>query len=303
MKLAAPPEEHLLEGSPPGMAAAWRRFAWIVFFCVLAHAGVISLVGRFGGPGGLIPAEQEVPIEVIEEPQPQKEPEQRQSKNEQQAKQATLDEKEATEAPRESAKKEKDVLGGTDKPATEKAEPKPAEAAGNPDKAVPANAQEDTAQQTKNDRPDGEVQKTAEQPRPGARDQTKAEKTAPQPEKQQTEAPSPAPAAAPENSFAAAMGYSPVGGGNAQTTYLTTVYGMVTPHMDLKKVAAGRAHQTGEIVFGIDYGGALLGAKVIKSTGLRDVDAAAIAAVRAAAPFPLPPTGSGITLSLKFSGK
>jgi TonB family protein len=72
--------------------------------------------------------------------------------------------------------------------------------------------------------------------------------------------------------------------------------------MDLKKVAAGRPHKTGEIVFAVDFGGALVGAKILKSTGLRDVDAAALAAIRAASPYPLPPTGAGITLSLRFSG-
>jgi protein TonB len=301
MVLAAPPEEHLLEGPPPRMAAATRRFVLIVFFCFLAHASVISLVGRFGGRGVPMPTEQEVPIEVIEEPPPPKEPEPPAANKEQQAKQAILDEKEATEAPRASAKKEKDVLGGAPEAANEKTKPKPAESAGNLDKPIPAKEQEDSAQQTKNDRPEGEPQKTAEQPRPDAQDQTKAEKTAPQPEKRQTAAQTPA-AAAPNDPVAAALGYSPVGGGDAKTTYLTTVYGMVAPHLDLKKVAAGRPHKTGEILFGIDYGGALLGAKVIKSTGLRDVDAAAVAALRAAAPFPLPPTGSGITLSLKFSG-
>ena len=99
------------------------------------------------------------------------------------------------------------------------------------------------------------------------------------------------------------MKYSPVGGGNAETTYLSTVYGLVTPHMNLRKVAAGRRHHQGEVVFAIDFGGALVGAKVIKSSGLPDLDAAVLAAVRAAAPFPLPPTGSGLNLVFRYNGE
>jgi TonB family protein len=72
--------------------------------------------------------------------------------------------------------------------------------------------------------------------------------------------------------------------------------------MNLQKVAAGRPHHQGEVIFAIDFGGALVGAKITKSSGLADLDAAALAGVRAAAPFPLPPTGSGLNLVFRFKG-
>ncbi len=297
--LAAPPEERLLDGLKPAPATATRRFALIVLGCLLAHLIVIALFVRFERPANPAPGEQEIPVEVIVEPPPPKESAPAPNK-EQPTNQAALDEKEATDAPRASDKKEKDALGAAQQSAKEKAEPKPAEAARNPDKADPAKNAKESARQPTNDRTEGEPLKAPEGPRPDAQEQTRAEKTAPQPEEPVAAPRPPTSAAAPDDPVVAALGYSPVGGGNAKTTYLSTVYGLVATHMDLKKVAAGRPRNPGEIVFAIDFGGALVGAKILKSTGLRDVDAAALAALRAASPYPLPPTGSGITLSLKF---
>lgn len=297
--LVAPPEERLLEELKPTPAATTRRFGLIVLGCLFAHLIVIALFVRFETPPNLAPGEQEIPVEVIVEPQPPKEPAPAPDK-EQPTSQAALDEKEATDAPRASAKKEKDVLGAAPQPAKEKAEPEPAEPARNPDKADPARNSEESARQPKNDHTEGEPLKAAERRRPDAQEQTRAEKTPPKPEEPVAAPKPPTSAAAPDNPLAAALGYSPVGGGDAKTTYLSTVYGLVAAHMDLTKVAAGRPHKPGEIVFAIDFGGSLVGAKILKSTGLRDMDAAALAAVHAASPYPLPPTGSGITLSLKF---
>ena len=87
--------------------------------------------------------------------------------------------------------------------------------------------------------------KTVDKPRPEP-DQAKAEEVAPKPPKQPSEYP-----------VAAALRYAPNGSGNAEARYFTLVFGLVVPHLNCDKVAAGRRHHQGEIVFGIDYGGAL----------------------------------------------
>ena len=43
--------------------------------------------------------------------------------------------------------------------------------------------------------------------------------------------------------------------------------------------------------------------KLTKSSGLTDLDAAAVAALHAAGPFPLPPTGGNIGMRFSFCGE
>jgi TonB family protein len=299
MQLAASTDQRLLEQPPPAPAADRRRLGLVVLACLFAHVAVISLFVRFDRPARVAPTEEDTAVEVIVEPPP-KAPDpapapETAKDREQPMKQATLDEKEATDAPRASDEKsEKDVR--TEAPHAAQAAAKadsaaPARKPVNPEKA---SAAEQSAQQPKNDQAEGD-------PRPEAPEKTKAQKDAPAPEKP------PAPATpsfvSSSDALAAALRYAPAGGGNAQATYLSTVYGLVVPRLNLEKLIAGRPHTSGEILFAIDYGGAFVGAKLTKSTGLRDVDAAALAALRAAGPFPLPPTGGGLTLSFKFAGE
>jgi protein TonB len=293
MHLAPLPAERLVERPPPESKAGARRFALIVFFCFLAHAISIFLFGRFGTESPT-PAPEEIFVEIVAEPPPSAQPAPAPPNKDQPAQQAALDEKEATDAPRDASKEKREKEVRVEAPPSEKPKPAPqtAEPARNSEKIIAAKSAEESAQQPKDDHLDGEPLKAADKPRPDPAEQTKAEKAAPEPVKPR-----------PEDVLAAALKYSPVGGGNAETTYLTTVYGLVVPHMNLQKVAAGRRHHQGELVFAIDFGGALVGAKVTKSSGLADMDAAALAAVRSAAPFPLPPNGSGLSLVFRFKGE
>lgn len=294
MQLAPLPAERLVERAPPKSKAAARRFALIVFFCFLAHALSIFLFGRFGIEN-LPPPPEEIDVEIVaEEPPPPEQPAPAPSNKQQPAQQATLDEKEATDAPRDASKEKAEKEVRVEAPPSVKpmAEPQPAEPAKNSEKTIAAQSAEESAQHPEDDHHEGEPLKAADKPRPDPAEQTKAEKAAPEPVKPR-----------PEDVLAAALKYSPVGGGNAETTYLSTVYGIVVPHMNLRKVAAGRRHRQGELIFAIDFGGALVGAKITKSSGLADLDAAAMAAVRASSPFPLPPTGNGINLVFRFNGE
>lgn len=290
------------------MSAARRRFVVLILFCFFLHALGIALAVRFGGWAPPAPEEQEIPIEIVnEQPPDPPQPPPPQSKQ-QPSQKAELDEKEATDSPR-AKNEEKPQKDAHDKEShTPKAEPTPAPAEMKPaqetaasEKTTEAKAAEESAPLQKDDHADGEPLKAADQPKPDPA-QTKAETAAPKPENQPAAKP---PATANVNAdyaFAAASNYMPNTFGNAASSYLSIVYDMVHSHMHLQKVAAGRRHTMGEIEFYVDYGGGLVGAKVIRSTGLPELDAAAMAAIRAAAPFPLPPTGSGIGLRMKYSG-
>jgi protein TonB len=106
----------------------------------------------------------------------------------------------------------------------------------------------------------------------------------------------------PDYSFAPMSKNTPIAGGKAASTYLSIVYGMLASHMHMPAIPPGHPHGRGEISFDIDFAGALIRARVTKSTGIPALDAAAVAAIRAAAPYPFPPTGNGLSLRLNFSG-
>ena len=313
MILAAPPDERLIEGPQPPILADKRRATLVLALCFLLHAIPIAFLIHQGVPDDLAPAEQEIPVEVIVEPPPPKEPAPPPPKSEKQAEQTPFDEKPATDAPRapneekvERDSKDKESHAPEAKPDPKPAEPKPAsQQARTSEQTSDYKNVEASAPKLKDDRPDGEPINAAETQRPDMPEQTKAEQAAPQPVKQQTAASEPATAfaATPDYSFAPASRYAPVTGGNAATTYLSIVYGMVTSHMHKPNVAPGRAHTMGEIAFDVDFGGSLIGARVLKSSGSRELDTAALAAIRASAPFPMPPTGNGLSLRLHFQGE
>ena len=291
--LSAPSsEERLYEQGPPERRAVARRYALVVLLCFLVHAGGIVLLGSYGFGNDAPPPPEEIPVEiVVEQPQPPKPPDPPPSQQEQPKKQAIFDEKEATDAPKASEQRaERDVR--VDAPQSDQAKPalRPAEPQKNAEKSLLGKEAEDTARQQKDDRQEGEPLKAAEKPTPEP-EQAKAAEAAPEPSKQQTT----------EDILAAALRYAPAGGGNAEATYLSTLYGMVASRLNLHKIAAGRRFKPGEVSFYVDYGGAFAGGKVTKSSGLPDLDAAVLAAIRAAGPFPLPPTGSGLTLVFKYS--
>jgi TonB family protein len=316
MVLAAPPDERLFEAPKPRIWADKRRFFFVLAFCFVLHALAILFLNSFGVAGGPAPEPEEIPIEVINEPpppepaapQPESKPESK-PEPEQKAEEKILDEKPATDAPREKndEKVERDAHDDTShspktpsKSETVEVKP-PSEMARTEEKPLDAKAPDESAPKVKQDRPDGEPVPTADLE--GER-RMKALEAALHPQPQQTPAPNPLAAfvATPDFSFAPASKYAPVAGGKAATTYLTTLYGMMSSHMHLSAAAGGRAHTAGEITFSIDFSGRLTRAHVSKSSGLAELDAAALAAVRASAPFPPPPTGSGLSLRLVFNG-
>jgi periplasmic protein TonB len=108
----------------------------------------------------------------------------------------------------------------------------------------------------------------------------------------------------PELEVGSAAEFAPVAGGNAKATYLTIVYGMVMSHMRSQLAhRVNGAKIEGVIVFNIDGAGALLQKSIIRPSGLRELDVAALAAVAQAATFPAPPGGAPIGLRFTYGAK
>lgn len=288
MTFAAPPDERLFDRPRASPLAARGRFTAILLLCFLLHAMAISLFLHFDRSDDLARGEQEIPIEVIVEPPLPKEPEPPAPKSEQQPKQATLDEKMATDAPRPP--NDEKVM----KNAPDEASHSPKAA---PEKSAEAKPTEASTPQLVDRRADGDPVKAAELQRPGALKQAVA-----QPETQQNTAQNPLAAftATPDYSFAPASRQSPVAGGKAASTYLSILYGMVMARIHVPEAAAGRVQSLGKIAFSINFDGRLLQANVVQSSGSPEFDSAAMAAIRAAAPFPPSPTRTELSLVFKY---
>ncbi len=310
MIFAAPPEERLLERPQPPTFAAKGRFTFVLLICFLLHVIPISLFLHPDRSDDLAPGEQEIPVEVIVEPPPPKAPEPPAPKSEQLPKQAALDEKMATDAPR-PPNDEKVMKDAPDEashspkaaPNSAPAEIKPANrAAAASEKSVNAKPAEASAPQSMDHRADGDPVEAAELHRPDTLEQTKTEQAAPQPETQQktTQASFSAFTPMPDYSFAPASRQAPIASGKAASTYLSVVYGMVMARIHLPEVAARRAQTMGKITFSVDLAGSLLRERVVKSSGSPELDSAAMAAIHAAAPFPPPPTGTELSLILHY---
>ena len=75
---------------------------------------------------------------------------------------------------------------------------------------------------------------------------------------------------------------------DADKQYFSTVQEMVSPHLP---TTAGSATKNGVIAFIIDANGKLTQCKLESSSGSPALDRAVMAAIRAAAPYPVPPNG------------
>jgi protein TonB len=97
---------------------------------------------------------------------------------------------------------------------------------------------------------------------------------------------------------------SAVGGGTADTTYPSVVDGMLMKHLRMTDaVRAEYGRVVGEITFQVDAHGNLMQRSVTHPSGSNGVDAAALEAVREAAPFPPPPLGLPGELKWVYGGK
>jgi protein TonB len=327
---------------PPQLAGPRRgRFVFVLGICLAVHAAIFALLVILDAI--LLPREtrtQETPVEVIVEPppppqpppqpkpEPKPEPQAKEEKPQEekpkekppqekpQAKQQQQPHEEpATDAPRaESPEKINRQAKDKETKAVRKAPPsdqtaqkpspekRPSPVAG----AAPEVSPEPPALKQAEDKPDAEVTERAEinhdkpdQNEPRAESQGETKQGAKSFADQLTN-----PEPVPYYQFSGAAKAAPVTGGTANTTYLSTLWGLIVPTMRIpERVKENHLRGDGVLVFNVDIKGNLTQIGIQQSSGFADLDAEALAAVRRAAPFPPPPRGLTYSISFSFTSK
>jgi len=180
------------------------------------------------------------------------------------------------------------------------------EKAAAPSKEQPADATSPSEpQKLAEDEPDAEPLDKAQPPAPKPK-----EKKAPQPDKdaatqgkkatvaQQLAALAPA----PTFSFGAKAKAAPIGGGTEKASYESLLWGLITRQLKIPAEArASHLAHNGAIGLFVDELGNLTHQAVYRASGDPALDAAYLAAVKRAAPFPAPPRGLPHGFLLQFS--
>ena len=259
------------------------RLGVAVLVALALEAGVFTIV-RFERNVSPPPLPEEIPVEIIVEPPPPPPPEPPapELKTEEV-------EKPATDAPRQGKSDHDDeTVAEKEKPA---APPPPPAPSSSPEATQPA----------------------AETPAPDLPKMAEAE--APPPLKTETPPPAakPKPSVAeilakamqpvPDVDFGGAAVESPVTGGNAKSTYLSMLYGLIVPRLQVPPVAHAYGRQLkGAIAFAVDGRGRLTHRFVAEGSGSVELDEAAMQAVAAASKsFPPPPKGAPIGMKFTYS--
>ncbi len=316
---------------PSRLAAPRRgRFVFVLGICLAVHAAIFALLVILDAI--LLAREtrtQETPVEVIVEPppappppQPKPEPQAKEEKpaekpqEKPKAKQQQQPyEEPATDAPRtESPEKINRPAQDKETKAFRKAPPsdqtaqkpspekQPSPAAG----AAPEVSPEPPALKQAEDKPGAEVTERAEISRdkpdekdPRAQSQGEMKKGAKSLADQLAN-----PEPVPYYQFSGAAKAAPITGGTANTTYLSTLWGLIVPGMRVpERIKENHLRGDGVLVFNVDIKGNLTHAAIQRSSGLADLDAEALAAVRRAAPFPPPPRGLTYSISFSFTSR
>ncbi len=304
-----------------------RRFLVFLVICLLLHFSILTFLlwSDWQAAKNAPPPVEEIPVEVITEPppppppppppeQPKPEPEQQKPPPPPPPK---IEVEPAFDAPKAASKtdskiesdapEEKQKAPREEKP-TDKVAPKDDKPQGlkdAKDDAGDAKPAEAEAEKKVEDKPDAEIieraQETPKPPdKPDAQEAQKAKKGEAMSIADQIAAMTPI----PDFKLRAPPKKSPVGGGQAKTTYLTILYGLIMPHMRIPPSArSAGGTEKGVIAFYIDETGNLTHQAVYRSSGLPELDSAALAAVRKAAPFPPPPAGLPHSMLFSYATK
>ncbi len=317
--IAAVAMERLFDPRLRGGVTPRPRFLAFLLLCLLLHLSIVAFLLWEDRRTEFAPPQEEIPVEVITEPPPPPEekkeepppPEPPQPEQEKQKPPPPPpppppeEEKPATDAPKLESKakseqdwpeEQKETKTPRNEPPTEKVTPKDEKPEGLKDATDEADGDktpEPAPQKAIEDKPDAEIIERAEKtPTPTEKPETKETKAAKKGQGMTIADMVAAMAPLPDYKLAAPPKTSPVGGGQAKTTYLTILYGLIMPHMRIPpRVREIPMSSRGVVAFYIDEMGNLTHQAVYKTSGLPDLDAAALAAVRAAAPFPAPPRG------------
>ncbi len=322
---ANPAERPMETGAASSLAGANRWRAIVGAFVI--HASILFfLLAEARFEPAVVPAAQEIPVEIVVEPPPPpppppKKPDEPAANPEPPPPARPLDLEPATDAPR-AANEEKverkapdEATKAPGEPTTAQApnlSPAPAEAAG-PKLEAEHRAAQNSAEPVVADAEEETKPAEADRPAP-AQEQASAEAN-PQPDRLPAFVGAPFPTwssgakfaeadLAPEIELGSAAEAAPVSGGKAKSTYLTILYGMIMSHVRRTPPAGAPApRRNGVIVFTLDAMGGLIQRTIARSSGSQELDSAALAAVGEAAPFPAPPQHMPVELRFTYGAK
>jgi protein TonB len=306
MTFSANPAERLIAPPTPTSARERSRFGALLALCLLVHAALFAFLLRENAlEASQQIVEQEIPVEVVVEPPPEELPEPPKPKQPPPKPQVQQEEyeKPAFDAPRaqnqETVEREtpdKETAAPNVAPPKEQVAPEATQQkeANHAQEAAPEPSK--SKEKQADDIPDAEIVEPAEPApqTPQENNPSQAETKVPENQTQTHTIAEQIAALAPLPDFklGSTAKHSPVSGGNAKTTYLSILYGMIVPRMRIpRSVRALHFASDGVVAFYIDERGNLTHQAVVRGSGVPDLDAAAIRAVRQAAPFPTPPLG------------
>jgi TonB family protein len=309
----AEPVERLDAPDPPTPAERWGH-ALALIAAVLLHLliPVSLLLSYWFWPQNAPTAVQEIPVEVViqqppppkpkpkpaeEKPKPPPDPEV--EKPAYDAPAAPTEEKVNREAP--DKRTEAKAAPETPPPPNPGAPPKAETQAPTPEPAEQPKAEDKPPAHELAPSPDGELPADRNPKPEESPAQAAAPAAPPAPVKAPVGTPIPTIEDLPLYKFARSVEKSPVAGGNAESRYLTIIYGMIKAHLrESSALHIDLANRHGLVDFYIDEGGNLVGRKLVSSSGSPNLDIAVMAAIAEAAPYPAPPHWSPIYLSYNF---
>jgi TonB family protein len=307
----AEPVERLVGPEEPTPAER-RGLAGALIAAALLHLliPVALLVYYATWPPATPTAVQEIPVEVVVEQPPPPKPKQAEDKPKPPPSEADF-EKPAYDAPAPETKENVNRESPDKTTEAPAAQAPPPPTPGAPPKSetqapAPAPADEQKAQnappaQDLTPAPEGELPANLN-PKPKDDDAESAARAAPAPPpKAPVGEPLPTIEDLPQYKFAREVEHSPIAAGNADSRYLTIVYGMIRAHMhEGPELHIDSANKRGVVDFYVDEGGNLVGHKLVSSSGSPNLDMAVMNAIAAAAPYPAPPNWRPLYLTYNF---
>jgi protein TonB len=299
----ADPEER-----PPPLARSiepsrWFALAGATLLYTLMFVG-LTVDYRFAPTPEPVP--QEIPIEIVPEPEPPPPPPQaRETPKPQPSAQPELEDP-ATDAPRAGTKDHDTEI--VDK--SEKAPPKPAPSPppdqkpekpdDNPKPAEVAAKEDTKAPDIDQPAPDAPPAPVADGDTPPP-SQAKADPNPPAQAPPKYVMPPMAFASVPDIDFGAEEIRTIVSGGRSKATYLSTLYGLIVPHVHMPSGHPKSGGAMGVVAFVVDAKGRLTDRRVARSSGSPDLDAAVFEAIGKSSPFPPPPHGAPMALEFTYN--
>lgn len=314
--VVADPKDRFLAPLDPLLRNERRRFIALVVIVCLIHAALLVLLILRGHAKPQPPA-AEIPVEVVVIPQPQPKPEAKKKKEEPKPKPkpekkkkfyeptamgampaANKEKIERTETDQKSASP---LHGNPEPEAQRKPVPDQTKAA---QKATATPAKQTAAPAPVENKPDAEpLSKAApaKSERPTQKEKPAKTKAAePSSERAALEREFAALSQSPHFSIASRVKPSPVSGGHCDvhaSPYLCTLNSLIMRQWHVPEIPRARnAKMSAMVVMWIDPHGDLIHYALQRTSGYPEFDAAALSAVKKAAPFPPPPGGQSLAL-------